>query len=93
MTSNINEDYTGEILKDLVSKKILVNKRKVKDDPYEIMKVKKNENELFDTEPKINNECKTWSNYNYIVAELCSFSRSNDRTNTGQMDHKILWGM
>ena len=90
---NINEDYTGEILKDLVSKKILVNKRKVKDDLYEIMKVKKYENELFDTEPKINNECKTWSNYNFIVAELCSFSKSNDRTKTGQMDQKILWGM
>ena len=85
MTSNINEDYTGEILKDFVSKKILVNKRKAKDDPYEIMKVKKIENNmvLFDTEPKINNECKMWSNYNFIVAELCSFSRSIDRTKTG----------
>ena len=49
------------------------------------MKVKKIENNmvLFDTEPKINNECKTWSNYNFIVAELCSFSRSIDRTKTG----------
>ena len=35
------------------------------------MKVKKIENDmvLFDTEPNINNECKTWSNYNFIVAE------------------------
>ena len=30
LASNIDEDYNGEILKDLVSKKILVNKRKVK---------------------------------------------------------------
>ena len=28
LASNIDEDYTTEILKDLVSKKILVNKRK-----------------------------------------------------------------
>ena len=30
LASNVDEDYNGEILKDLVSKKILVNKRKVK---------------------------------------------------------------
>ena len=58
------------------------------------MKVKKIENDmvLFDTEPNINNECKTWSNYNFIVAELCSFSRSIDHTKTGQMDQKNLMG-
>ena len=32
LASNIDEDYTGEILKNLVSKKILVNKRKAKCD-------------------------------------------------------------
>ena len=40
LASSIDEDYTGEILKDLVSKNILVNKRKFKGDSYEIVKVK-----------------------------------------------------
>ena len=35
--SNIDEDYTGETLKDLVSKRILVNKRKTKGESYEIV--------------------------------------------------------
>ena len=30
LPSNISKDYTGEILKDLVSKNMLVNKRKAK---------------------------------------------------------------
>ena len=37
LVSNIDEVYNGEILKELVSKKILVNKRKAKDDSYEIV--------------------------------------------------------
>ena len=63
MASNIDEAYTGEILKDLVSKKILVNKRKAKGDSYDI--VNKNQNKiendmvLSDTEPEFNNEYKT----------------------------------
>ena len=63
LASNIDEDCTGEILKDLVSKKILVNKRKTKGDLYEIVSESQNniENDvvLSDTEPEINNECKT----------------------------------
>ena len=35
--SNIDEDYTDETLKDLVSKRILVNKRKTKGESYEIV--------------------------------------------------------
>ena len=37
LASNIDEDYTGETLKDLVSKRILVNKRKTKGESYEIV--------------------------------------------------------
>ena len=37
LVSNIDEDYTGETLKDLVSKRILVNKRKTKGESYEIV--------------------------------------------------------
>ena len=37
LESNIDEDYTGETLKDLVSKRILVNKRKTKGESYEIV--------------------------------------------------------
>ena len=63
MASNIDEDYTGEILKDLVSKKILVNKRKAKGDSYEIVNKRQNKIEndmvLSDTEPEFNNEYKT----------------------------------
>ena len=55
--------YTGEILKNAVSKKILVNKCKGKGDSYEIFSEsqKKIENDvvLSDKEPEINNECKT----------------------------------
>ena len=63
LASNIDEDYTGEILKDLVSKKILVNKRKAKGDSYEIVNKRQNKIEndmvLSDTEPEFNNEYKT----------------------------------
>ena len=63
MASNIDEAYTGEILKDLVSKKILVNKRKAKGDSYEIVNKRQNKIEndmvLSDTEPEFNNEYKT----------------------------------
>ena len=37
LASNTDEDYTGETLKDLVSKRILVNKRKTKGESYEIV--------------------------------------------------------
>ena len=37
LASNRDEDYTGETLKDLVSKRILVNKRKTKGESYEIV--------------------------------------------------------
>ena len=63
MASNIDEAYTGEILKDLVSKKILVNKRKAKGDSYDIVNKSQNKIEndmvLSDTEPEFNNEYKT----------------------------------
>ena len=63
LASNIDEDYTAEILKDLVSKKILVNNRKAKGDSYEIVSESQNrfENDVVrsDTELEINNECKT----------------------------------
>ena len=63
LASNIYEDYTGEILKDLVSKRILVNKRKAKGDSYEIVSESQNKTEndvvLSDTEAEINNEWKT----------------------------------
>ena len=63
LASNIDEDYTGEILKDLVSKRILVNKRKAKGDSYEIVSESQNKTEndvvLSDTEAEINNEWKT----------------------------------
>ena len=44
LASNIDEDYTSEILKDLVNKKILVNKRKAKGDSYEIVSEKSKRN-------------------------------------------------
>ena len=63
MASNIDEDYTGEILKDLASKNVLVNKRKAKGVSYEIVSEIQNETEnvvtLSDTEAEINNKCKT----------------------------------
>ena len=63
LAPSIDEDYTGEILKDLVSKKILVNKRKAKGDSYEIVNKRQNKIEndmvLSDTEPEFNNEYKT----------------------------------
>ena len=63
MASNIDEDYTGETLKDLVSKNVLVNKRKAKGVSYEIVSEIQNETEnvvtLSDTEAEINNKCKT----------------------------------
>ena len=37
LTSNIDEDYTGGILKDIVNKMILVIKLKAKGDLYEIV--------------------------------------------------------
>ena len=63
MASNIDEDYTGETLKDLVSKNVLVNKRKAKGVSYEIVSESQNETEnvvtLSNTEAEINNKCKT----------------------------------
>ena len=63
LTSNIDEDYTAEILKDLESKKILVNKRKAKGDSCDIVSESQNkiENDVVpsDIELEINNECKT----------------------------------
>ena len=63
LASNIDEDYTGEILKYLVSKKILVNKRKAKGNSYEIVNKSQNKIEndmvLSDTDPEFNNEYKT----------------------------------
>ena len=63
LASNIDEDYTDEILKDLISKKILVNKRKAKSDLYETINESQNEGEnvvvLSNTEAEINNKCKT----------------------------------
>ena len=59
MASNIDEDYTGEILKDLVSKKILVMKSKAKGDSYEIVSESQSETEkavvLHDTDAELNN--------------------------------------
>ena len=59
----MDEDYTRKILKDLVSKKILVNKRKPKGDSCEIVSGSQNKIEndvvLSDTEPDRDNECKT----------------------------------
>ena len=61
--SNIGEDYTGEILKDLVSKKILVMKRKAKGDSYEIVSESRSETEKAvvptDTDAELNNKRKT----------------------------------
>ena len=63
MASNIDEDYTDEILKGLVSKKVLVNKRKAKGDSHMIVSESQNKIEnavvLSNTEPKTNYECKT----------------------------------
>ena len=63
LASNIDEDYTGEILKDLVSKKILVMKRKAKGDSYEIVSESQSETEkavvLPDTDAELNNKRKT----------------------------------
>ena len=63
MASNIDEDYTDEILKGLVSKKVLVNKRKAKGDSHMIVSESQNKIEnavvLSNTEPKTNHECKT----------------------------------
>ena len=63
MASNIDEDYTGEILKDLVSKKILVMKRKAKGDSYETVSESRSETEKAvvppDTDAELNNKRKT----------------------------------
>ena len=62
LASNIEEDYTAEVLKDRESKKILVNKRKTKGDSYEIVSESQNkiENDVIpsDIVLQINNECK-----------------------------------
>ena len=42
LASNIDEDYTGEILKDLVSKKILVNKLKTRGNSYVLLSESQN---------------------------------------------------
>ena len=55
LASNIDEDYTSEILKDLVNKKILVNKRDVV---------------LSDTEPEINKDCKTSNTETFFNVDL-----------------------
>ena len=74
LASNIDEDYTGEILKNLVSKKILVNKRKAKCDSYETVSERQNKIEndvvLSDTEPEINNECKTPTKNSFSNVDL-----------------------
>ena len=63
MTSNIDEDYTGEILKYLINKKILVNKRKANGDSYKMVGESQNKTEndvvLCDTEPERDNDFKT----------------------------------
>ena len=63
LASNIDEDYTDEILKDLVSKKVLVKKRKTKGDSCEIVSESQNETEnavvLSDTDAELNNKRKT----------------------------------
>ena len=63
LVSNIDEDYTGEILKELVTKKILVMKRKAKGDSYEIVSESQSETEkavvLPDTDAELNNKRKT----------------------------------
>ena len=74
MASNIDEDYTSEILKDLVRKKIIVNKRKTKGDSYEIASESQNETEnavvLSDTEVEINNKCKTPTKDTFLIVDL-----------------------
>ena len=63
LASNIDEDHTGEILKDLVSKKILVVKRKAKGDSYEIVSESQSETEkavvIPDADAELNNKRKT----------------------------------
>ena len=74
LASNIDEDYTGEILKDLVSKKILVNKLKTKGNSYVLLSESQNkiENDVIpsDTAPEINNECKTPTKNTILNVEL-----------------------
>ena len=86
LAPSIDEDYTGEILKDLVSKKILVNKRKAKGDSYEIVNKRQNKIEndmvLSDTEPEFNNEYKkptkdTFSTFSNISLDSIMKSISN----------------
>ena len=86
MASNIDEAYTGEILKDLVSKKILVNKRKAKGNSYDIVNKSQNKIEndmvLSDTEPEFNNEYKkptkdTFSTFSNISLDSIMKSISN----------------
>ena len=63
LASNIDEDSTGEILKDLVSKQILVMKPKAKGDSYEIVSESQSETEkavvLPNTDAELNNKHKT----------------------------------
>ena len=63
LASNIDEDYTSEILKALVSNKILVMKRKAKGDSYEIVSESQSETEkavvLPDTDAELNDKRKT----------------------------------
>ena len=74
LASNMDEDYTGELINDLVSKKMLLNKHKPKGDSYETVSESQNKTEndvvLSDTEAEINNECKTSAKYTFSKVDL-----------------------
>ena len=91
LRSNIDEDYTGEILKYLINKKILVNKRKANGDSYKMVGESQNKTQndvvLCNTEPERDNDFKTLTKdtFSNVDLNLDSITKSISSLKAGVM--------